>query len=220
LFIKEQNGKIDTDAALTEVFMNIKRLIPIFLLTFLLAACDPSNLNYLLFDTAGPALEREISFEMTDEPIDSIFYGIDIFLGTLWGHDRHQTQGFNLHYNRRYLEFEHTIFPANQIQDLDIITWAFLYLGRYDNRFAVINFDNDNQLVIQLANSPHGRNDVAILSYRQQNSDALNQQNLDWWDIATATFKIGRTSIPWEGFVELETGGFAIRRLTESPISN
>ena len=185
-------------------------LFIILLSAFLFTACDPSNLNYLLFDTP-----RSLELGEVNE-VDSIFTGYSIFIGQ--ARDRHRRHAYDLRYNQRYLEFNHNIFSAFDIRDKDIINWAFNYLRYSNSRYwAVINLDNKNQIVIHLTNSPHAFRDIAIISYRQQESDAMIQSTIDWWDIATATISINDTTISWEGFVETETGELIIRQLEQSP---
>ena len=188
----------------------MKKILTILILGLLLfiAACDPSSLN-VLFEDQHTAFEPEIL-----DSITTPFDGFKIFTGTTHqsSSDRHRLNGFDLSYNERYQAFNHTIFNVDEISDSDIIYWAITNLThRQEGEFAVLNLNNNNQLVVMV--QPNTYNLFSAV-YRSQESNATNQQSIDWWDIATVNFTADADYLPWNGFVKNTNDTYVIRRIS------
>ena len=188
--------------------MKLLRLLVSFPI-FLLIACTTEN----------------TSFEVPE--LDSIFLGYPIFTGNRDDHSQDQDHlgfiRFDLRHNFRFLEFDHPIFPADEVTDEDIINWATMRLGEiflpgWESPFwAVINLDNGNQLAIELVGSTYAHEDTFVVAYRRQESDASNQRDIGWFDIAYGIFVLGDTTIDWRGFTKDNEGNYVLRDFNQSP---
>jgi len=183
----------------------MKQFISLFL-TFVFLMVSIALLTFAFFLTRtpdGPAPEIVEEQQQPEEDLESIFLGHPIFIGRdyYYSTDRHPDYEFDLRHNRRYLDFDHIIFPADQITDEDIINWSVTYLRRQGD-WGIINLDNGNQLQVQVFSSQFAVNDTFTISYREQENNSADQSRADWWTIAHGQFSIDSELIGWQDLEE------------------
>jgi len=183
----------------------MKHLISLFF-TFVFLVVSMAFLTFAFFLIRPPSESvPEIIEEQPEEERESIFLGHPIFIGYNYYYsiDRHPDYGFDLRHNQRYLDFDHVIFPADQVTNEDIMNWAIVYLRRQGvESWGIINLDNGNQLHIWVFSSQAAVNDTFTVNYREQENDSANQWRADWWTIAHGQFSLDSEFIRWQDLEE------------------
>jgi len=166
--------------------------------------CENDDANYDEFQANNDSSSEKIDsedFDITDKSVDldSIFLGRLIFIGNQYDFNQNPDIQYDLRYNPRFLEFNHPIFPADEVIDEEIINWAIVYLREQEvESWGIINLDNGNQLQIQVFSSHTMVSDSFTISYRQQKNEYANKARADWWDIAFGRFDLESENITWE----------------------